>query len=310
MDQTPLPISKPQNPTPGVTPGVGFNDHGPRSGHELLSWIIVVAISVIGAYFFNGYVSRLSEKGIEPPPVVNQQQDETAGWQTYKNTKYGYEFKYPENVGVISDYDSSFLGAPTNPEEDLLLISDRERTFHFQVIDGQLSKIKNSVLGEKVLSTFRFIDSKDISTWQTYRNEEFGFELKYPEGWTISVLDEQIHGREGITLNSPARENIDGVHIPSDMRVSIEEKDVQSSLEQFISDYDDGWYSRYSVEEMTTTHGKTARYVKSDIYRPANVFFINNGNYVLIIPLNLDEAYPNMPDFETYEDILNTLVFN
>lgn len=79
-----------------------------------------------------------------------------SSWKTYTNTKYGYEFKYPENVGVISDYDSSFIGPPTNPEEDLLLISDKEKTFHFQVSDGKLNRVKNSTLGDQVLSTFIF----------------------------------------------------------------------------------------------------------------------------------------------------------
>ena len=31
------------------------------------------------------------------------------------------------------------------------------------------------------------ISEIDISNWKTYRNEEFGFEIKYPEDWSISV---------------------------------------------------------------------------------------------------------------------------
>src|SRR3989344_4768767 len=83
------------------------HDHGPRSGHELLSWIVIIIVSVVGAYFLNGYVSRLSEKGLEPPPVVNesaidnsQSTIDTAGWQTYRNERYGFEFKYPANWNI------------------------------------------------------------------------------------------------------------------------------------------------------------------------------------------------------------------
>jgi len=40
-------------------------------------------------------------------------------------------------------------------------------------------------LFNQILSTFRFIEPIDTSDWQTYRNQEFGFEVKYPEGWDI-----------------------------------------------------------------------------------------------------------------------------
>src|SRR3989338_3150134 len=38
----------------------------------------------------------------------------------------------------------------------------------------------------EVISTFKFIDSIDTSTWKTYRNEEYGFEFKYPGGWEVT----------------------------------------------------------------------------------------------------------------------------
>ncbi|MDP3954560.1 MAG: hypothetical protein Q8Q06_04050 [bacterium] len=250
------PTSQPQNPTPGVTPGP---DHGPRSGHELLSWIIVVVISVVGAYFLNGYVFRLSEKGIEPPPVVNQQQDETAGlalsevegWQTYRNEEFGFEVKYPEGWEAVDDGEIKLIAPqtrqrlednkkncdsdPSNNTEKgscileepnfTIIISSNEEVFKkaqeypdfhetvekkinnitwlkfldkglFNLVEYGIEKNEKVILFAtfddsseevllQILSTFKFIDQTDTSGWQTYRNEEFGFEVRLPELWRI-----------------------------------------------------------------------------------------------------------------------------
>ena len=39
----------------------------------------------------------------------------------------------------------------------------------------------------------------DTSGWKTYRNEEYGFEFKYPEDWTIINND----FRKNISFNDP-----------------------------------------------------------------------------------------------------------
>ena len=146
--------------------------------------------------------------------------------------------------------------------------------------------------------------------WETYHNEKFRFEVKYPPGWEVfEMSDRQKYGREGATLDSPARQSFGGVHTPSDINLVVKEKSTQTSLEKFISEDEDGWYSRYTVEEITTIGGKSARYVKSVDYRPANVIFIDNGHYVLVIPFNLDETYPNMPDLKIYRSIINKIRF-
>jgi len=47
------------------------------------------------------------------------------------------------------------------------------------------TEAKQNILNQ-ILSTFRFIEPIDTSTWKTYRNNEFGFEVKYPyKEWQV-----------------------------------------------------------------------------------------------------------------------------
>lgn len=124
--------------------------------------LVVVIIAVAGYFAFIKKSEPVAEQ-LTPAPVVTQTNtmtststDETANWKTYINTKYGYEFKYPENVGIVNEEDSTYAGPPSNPEEDMLLLADKEKTFYMEIDKNVVNVIKKSTLSDQILSTFKF----------------------------------------------------------------------------------------------------------------------------------------------------------
>lgn len=42
---------------------------------------------------------------------------------------------------------------------------------------------------EKILSTFKFIEADETADWEVYRNEEYGWEIKYPQDWETEIWE-------------------------------------------------------------------------------------------------------------------------
>ncbi len=57
--------------------------------------LIIILVTLVGVF---GYL-YLSGK-YKPTGPLKKVSDETAGWKTYTNTEYGFEFKYPNNWAV------------------------------------------------------------------------------------------------------------------------------------------------------------------------------------------------------------------
>jgi hypothetical protein len=55
--------------------------------------------------------------------------------------------------------------------------------------EKQVVKEDGQKQGEEKVEELKTTDI-DTSNWKTYRNEEFGFEVKYPEGWEITPRSE------------------------------------------------------------------------------------------------------------------------
>ncbi len=153
----------------------------------------ILGIILAGAVLAGGYYWYESHKANTPnTPNQIQHQDETANWKTYKNTKFGYEIKYPNSVGVVSELDFAIV-EPTNSTADVLTLTDKGSTFRIVIDRGNLEVAKSSVLGEKIARTFVKTQSTMpevcVQVLTSAKNRETGEVRSFPtpcdvpEGW-------------------------------------------------------------------------------------------------------------------------------
>lgn len=134
---------------------------------------------------------------------------------------------------------------------------------------------------EGVVSSFRFIEnSVDVtSDLKTYRNEEYGFEVKYPSGWLAKSENFKLGG-EAVTLNSPEnqellrkveRGEIYGEGYGDDMRISF----ASSIREYFDNKVND--YHAETLEEYISKAQPTISRVRRITFAGYSAFDMTKG---------------------------------
>ena len=149
-------------------------------------------------------------------PAVNEK--DTSNWDVYTNEEYGFELKFPPAwKGVRIETSESPQGSHyisfTYPKEISQKMNPGEVGFFIGILSKEtwqnlqvgvvLLGIKNGLyygvepssgaapddlkdrwdeIGS-IYKTFKFINQENINNWDVYRNEEYGFELKFPPAW-------------------------------------------------------------------------------------------------------------------------------
>jgi hypothetical protein len=99
-------------PTP-----INFNASNQKGFAPVLLLLFVVLIAGLSFFAFQKYSTK--PVSIQNPSTESTSpSNETASWKTYQSAKYGFEFKYPNNLSVRSDSTYESVGFLENPSEN------------------------------------------------------------------------------------------------------------------------------------------------------------------------------------------------
>ncbi|MFC1613261.1 hypothetical protein ACFL23_02925 [Patescibacteria group bacterium] len=114
---------------------------------------------------------------------------------------------------------------------------------------------------EEVVGT----DEIDTSDWKTYRNEEYGFELMYPEGWSLFFPKSNVNM---ISFNVGITESAESIEI----KKNINNVTFEELKEQKIKFYE---LVTLTIDDLTID-GEEAIRIETSEFGTIRIFFLHN----------------------------------
>jgi hypothetical protein len=141
----------------------------------------------------------------------------------------------------------------------------------------------------------------ETAEWQTYRNEEYGFEFKYPPVPDCGFCKIDQADEEGFTINrtSVDVENLEGLTLSEFVDKKLESIEMIESREEILVDGEEGISVAYRF-------GGTNRYAKATFIEKNNeatMISFSAGGFCC--PKDEDKVY----ELEVYDAIISTFKF-
>ncbi len=149
----------------------------------------------------------------------------------------------------------------------------------------------------------------DISDWQIYRNEEYGFEIKYPKGWMINKLPDP---KAGFVITSPNYVPIikNGFAYQGEFYINKVSNPNNLDIITLIKTFDDTsrfWPEKFFYKNMIINGYEAVEFF--NINNERRVVFINNKDDGYVFVLSYYYKKPNKQIEQIFKQLVYSIKF-